>query len=1612
MSGSSATSPKAEEPKVAPASPVAAKLTSPIKGSPPGDEKPQQTTNSKHEFTFVRPPEAPTFRPSLDEFKDPLAYINKIRPTAERFGICKIIPPSSWSPPFTLDVDRMRFTPRVQRLNELEAKTRIKLNFLDQIAKFWELQGSMLKIPLVERRALDLYSLYREVQAEGGIEVACRERKWSKIACRLGYPQGKSVGTILKSHYERILYPFELYTTGKSVDLKLEADSEDCDYKPHGIVSRQQVTPPIETTARRSKRFMQNNTPSNGTTAVKSEIKKEEDKVKTLDEDTKDFVTTTTTTTKESSPGKRYQIPQSRMGGARMGGPRGGKRSGIAADPLAKYICLNCTRGDAEEAMLLCDGCDDSYHTFCLMPPLHEVPKGDWRCPKCVVEEVNKPMEAFGFEQAQREYNLHQFGDMADAFKSDYFRMPVNRVPIDTVEYEFWRIVSSIDEDVTVEYGADLHTMDHGSGFPTRSALYLHPSDQEYAESSWNLNNLPLLEDSILGHITADISGMKVPWMYVGMCFATFCWHNEDHWSYSINYLHWGEPKTWYGVPGSQAERFEQTMKREAPELFASQPDLLHQLVTIMNPNELMNNGVPVYRTDQHSGEFVITFPRAYHAGFNQGYNFAEAVNFAPADWLKMGRECINHYSTLRRFCVFSHDELVCKMALEPDKLNMGIATACFLDMAEMVDTEKKLRKSLLEWGVTNALREPFELLPDDERQCECCKTTCFLSAVQCGCSQALVCLRHYTELCKKCPPAALTLKYRYTLDELPLMLRRLKAKVETFERWVQRVRGAMVPSGSEKITIEELQSLVSEAKEKHYPSSTMLDCLVENLNEANKCVRVIQQLIYYQERAQAKASDTPYRLTLDELDLFDHEISNLCCTIGDTSIVRELYRTGMRITERANEMLTSPLGAIDPIVMRETIDEGSVTCLDLPEIEQLRVRYRQVDLYARIVTTKAADGDQVAALKALLQEGLNISPEPQLEEQLSEIHLLIKQADEWTEDAKEILEGGTLIQMSQVRRLVDRCDDFIIGTAYGMRLQENFERYTTWIDLYKKMLAKKEYPYLKTVEEAVVIALDIEFRTPDIQELLTHFKAALKWRKFVNRAFVRKSTGFSLIDILPPRTSAIMPATEMGATAKDVDEEDDWGVNDDMTPAEAIESFKRGEEKERLDMLALREKNSTKDITKDTFCICQEEFNEKTMNRCQLCLDWFHYTCVPAARSKAPARGYDWADPSMPSTSAAAMKSLGGIEGEVRFLCTSCQRSRRPRLTCILRLLQALKDIPIRIPEGEALQYLAKRAIDWQERANHILDSDEVISVLKKISGNSGKQDEEDAAVAVAAAAAAATPASGKKDTKGEKGGKAAARGEIEHAYSVAPPGGADAAPKPEAEVKLSPEALQMLDNLLFEANLIEVTTEQSVLIWRILKRATKRKRMEMSKKKADKVKGKTQSSKKAAASDDDDEEGECSAPKCIRPNERKFVDWVQCDGGCEKWFHMKCVGVHKTQVTDEVDFYCGKCNETTPAAAAATATAATAADGDEPKGGNVAEDVLVARREMSFADYVKMDDEDGPEDLEETTSHRSPSSYSYDYLFGSDTEMTFEEEVAHLKELTKNSKSRRMRK
>ena len=68
-------------------------------------------------------------------------------------------------------------------------------------------------------------------------------------------------------------------------------------------------------------------------------------------------------------------------------------------------------------------------------------------------------------------------------------------VPCSTVEKEFWRLVNCIEEDVLVEYGADIHAAEMGSGFPTESNNYIF-GDEDVSVSVAKIL-IPLLIDSM-----------------------------------------------------------------------------------------------------------------------------------------------------------------------------------------------------------------------------------------------------------------------------------------------------------------------------------------------------------------------------------------------------------------------------------------------------------------------------------------------------------------------------------------------------------------------------------------------------------------------------------------------------------------------------------------------------------------------------------------------------------------------------------------------------------------------------------------------------------------------------------------------------------------------------------------------------------------------------------------------------------------------------------------------------------------------------------------------------------------------------------------------------------
>ncbi|XP_070461667.1 lysine-specific demethylase 5C isoform X43 [Equus przewalskii] len=1037
---------------------------------------------------FLPPPECPVFEPSWAEFRDPLGYIAKIRPIAEKSGICKIRPPADWQPPFAVEVDNFRFTPRIQRLNELEAQTRVKLNYLDQIAKFWEIQGSSLKIPNVERRILDLYSLSKQ----------CNTR------------------------------PFD-------------NEEKDKEYKPHSIPLRQSVQPSkFNSYGRRAKRLQPDPEPTEEDIEKNPELKKLQiygagpkmmglglmAKDKTLRKKDKEGPECPPTVVVKEESGSDVKVestspktfleskeelshspePCTKMT-MRL------RRNHSNAQFIESYICRMCSRGDEDDKLLLCDGCDDNYHIFCLLPPLPEIPKGVWRCPKCVMAECKRPPEAFGFEQATREYTLQSFGEMADSFKADYFNMPVHMVPTELVEKEFWRLVNSIEEDVTVEYGADIHSKEFGSGFPiSDSKRHLTPEEEEYATSGWNLNVMPVLEQSVLCHINADISGMKVPWLYVGMVFSAFCWHIEDHWSYSINYLHWGEPKTWYGVPSLAAEHLEEVMKKLTPELFDSQPDLLHQLVTLMNPNTLMSHGVPVVRTNQCAGEFVITFPRAYHSGFNQGYNFAEAVNFCTADWLPAGRQCIEHYRRLRRYCVFSHEELICKMAACPEKLDLNLAAAVHKEMFIMVQEERRLRKALLEKGITEAEREAFELLPDDERQCIKCKTTCFLSALACyDCPDGLVCLSHINDLCK-CSSSRQYLRYRYTLDELPAMLHKLKVRAESFDTWANKVRVALEVEDGRKRSLEELRALESEARERRFPNSELLQRLKNCLSEAEACVSRALGLVSGQEAGPHRVAGL--QMTLAELRAFLDQMNNLPCAMHQIGDVKGVLEQVEAYQAEACEALASLPSS--PGLLQSLLERGRQLGVEVPEAQQLQRQVEQarwLDEVKRTLAPSARRGT-LAVMRGLLVAGASVAPSPAVDKARAELQELLTIAERWEEKAHLCLEARQKHPPATLEAIIHEAENIPVHLPNIQALKEALAKARAWIADVDEIQNGDHYPCLDDLEGLVAVGRDLPVGLEELRQLELQVLTAHSWREKASKTFLKKNSCYTLLEV------------------------------------------------------------------------------------------------------------------------------------------------------------------------------------------------------------------------------------------------------------------------------------------------------------------------------------------------------------------------------------------------------------------------------------------------------------------------------------------------------------------
>ena len=834
----------------------------------------------------------------------------------------------------------------------------------------------------------------------------------------------------------------------------------------------------------------------------------------------------------------------------------------------------------------------------------------------------------FGFEEGGI-YSLRQFQDKAQQFKETYFapKMPFDpvlnckrSVTEDDVEREFWRLVESITETVEVEYGADIHSTTHGSGFPTIEKNPLDP----YSTDLWNLNNLPLHPESLFRHIKSDISGMTVPWLYVGMCFSTFCWHNEDHYTYSANYQHFGATKTWYGIPGADAERFEEAMRQAVPELFETQPDLLFQLVTLLPPNQLKKAGVNVFALDQRAGQFVITFPQAYHAGFNHGFNFNEAVNFAPHDWEPFGEVSVERLQAFRKQPCFSHDELLLTAAAR----DTTIKTAKWLAPAleRLRDRELQQRQDFLGQHLvydehrcklvdSGTTAEPTcnigfgtddDDLSEEDYQCVFCKAYSYLSRFQCHKSSRVMCLLHAGtfECCdaaedQRRTSADHTLRYRHTDEMLNSIVQKVTDRSRMPEAWQEKLDKALEDEA--KPSLKVLRSLVSEGDRIPYdlPGLPDLKAFVDRCNEwvdeATNYITRKQQNRRKNERVWRKGNSAK-AAELEERDKELRKIENIHKLLVDAdeisfdcpeiNTLRERSEAITEFQQDAQTALSNP-ALHSTQEFQDLAEIGKGFSVDIPEVEKLDKLVKQMKWNDQAREKRTQLHQTLVDVAALIEQGVELGI-PESNEFLVHFREQQIQGELWENKANELI-NAEAVHYQQLEALSSQASTLPVSRDTLIKidaiLTKQREAHKQIILMYEKSKDPefRNRPKYKEVRDVLDSLSELNSKPNGTIDLEKETKRHEDWMRKGKKLFGKANAPLHILH------SHMKLVAEHNAYCFDLDDKPRMPVEPPSREVTPVDS---------QDAQGLRS-------TRDVFCICRQP-EAGMMIECELCHEWY----------------------------------------------------------------------------------------------------------------------------------------------------------------------------------------------------------------------------------------------------------------------------------------------------------------------------------------------------------------------------------------------------------------------
>ncbi|KXS19869.1 PLU-1-domain-containing protein [Gonapodya prolifera JEL478] len=729
---------------------------------------------------------------------------------------------------------------------------------------------------------------------------------------------------------------------------------------------------------------------------------------------------------------------------------------------LSDHACQVCRTSTNPTRLLLCDGCDTGWHTFCLDPPLERIPKGKWFCPVCsggLIGVVDgRSYEITGFMKAAEMYKEAYLRRCADGVMLDVKleSEPANAVnhasPTATAqdaqpyihasdfERSFWQHVYEADgEGEHIGIGSVNPCEGFGGGFldPEKAMTQGSPV---LGRCAWNGNMLALLPSSILLHMSR-IPPVLLPQLCAGMLFSHVGWRTAPLGAPLASYLWGGDGRTWYAIGSDQARKFE--------DLVGNDESLIK-----WDPGKLLESGVRVTKVFQRPGDWIVVTAGSYYAYIDHGFTLSTSSVLAPASWLPHARRLEALLRNLRKPAPFSLNEVIITAA-------RGVGTeyskAMWLNPAIEGLRGREERERA-------ALRERFESILEEtdadarglEERCENCLAKLFISGVTCPCGtwSCADCTSQGQWSCKADPKHLPILRVGVPDSVIAAAHSGVAKLVSRPSEWLSKLRKSLL---TPRPQLRSLQQLVVQG-EKLPVSMPEVGTLQEFLASATAWVTKAEHLLENKRRKVYKSLKQrkdgtdlgrSSRRTIAAVDELLREVEPIPFDCPEIQSLQYLRSQVHEFRERSVTLLTTPLdyegGDWESQIAsaKEALEGGYSLDVECEELEKLESRVRQLEWCER--SQGLLNGDFIKLDDVI--ECMNDAGESEVDSD-NPLYSILKrkkfQGERWRIDAVALLKLRT-VTLEELTIMRDRAKVEPLTPELFEKIESIIARVTEW---------------------------------------------------------------------------------------------------------------------------------------------------------------------------------------------------------------------------------------------------------------------------------------------------------------------------------------------------------------------------------------------------------------------------------------------------------------------------------------------------------------------------------------------------------------------------------------